>query len=187
MQKIGYWFFFLMSLSTWVPLQAQKYFSREGVVSFDATVASSPETIAAEAKGGVLVVDAATGALEMGVLLKNFLFKKALMQEHFNENYVESSKYPKATFKGTLADPKAIDWKKDGAYTTTATGTMNLHGVTKPLTAPVTITIKGGKITGSGNFPIVLADYNITIPTVVAGKLAKQAKVKVNAPLTPMP
>lgn len=166
-----------------VSLSAQKYFTREGKVNFDATVPASPEKIAAESKTGVLVVDLASGATEMAVLLKGFLFEKALMQEHFNENYVESTKYPKATFKGKLEKPEAITLNKDGVYVANVSGTMDLHGVTKPLTTTATFTVKGGKIVATSSFPLILTDYKIDIPSVVAGKLAKQAAINITADL----
>ncbi len=169
-----------------VSLSAQRYFTREGKVIFDATVPASPEKIAAEAKAGVLVVDLATGAAEMAVLLKGFLFEKALMQEHFNENYVESTKFPKATFKGKLEKPEIITLNKDGVYVANLSGTMDLHGVTKPLTTTATFTVKSGKIVATSTFPVILTDYKIDIPSVVAGKLAKQAAVTITADLKPL-
>lgn len=169
-----------------VTLSAQRYFTREGKVNFDATVPASPEKIAAESKSGVLVADLSTGAAEMAVLLKGFLFEKALMQEHFNENYVESTKYPKATFKGKLEKPETITLNKDGVYVANLSGTMDLHGVTKPLSTTATFTVKGGKIVATSSFPLILTDYKIDIPSVVAGKLAKQAAVTITAELKPL-
>jgi polyisoprenoid-binding protein YceI len=166
-----------------VTLSAQRYFTREGKVFFNDTAPTSPEKIEANAKAGVLVVDIATGAIEMAVLLKGFLFEKALMQEHFNENYVESTKYPKATFKGKLEKPEAVTLTKDGIYVANVSGTMDLHGVTKPLTTTATFTVKGGKIVATANFPLILTDYKIEIPSLVANKLAKQAAVTITANL----
>ena len=111
------------------------------------------------------------------------MFEKALMQEHFNENYVESSKYPKATFKGKLENPGAVDFTKDGNYTATLNGTMSLHGVNKEMKAPVSFTVKSGKITAKANFTLVLADFKVEIPSLVADKVAKQASIEVNTSL----
>ncbi|MBU6340273.1 MAG: YceI family protein [Bacteroidetes bacterium] len=160
-------------------LQAQKYFSRAVKVSFDATTKSSPEKISAVSNSGTLVIDKATGAVQTAVLLKGFLFEKALMQEHFNENYVESSKYPKAEFKGKMDNPAAVDYSKDGVYTVNLLGSMNLHGVSKELKTPATITVKDGKISAKTSFLLPFADYKIDIPSVVADKVAKQASIEV--------
>ena len=98
--------FILLAAGTITSLSAQKYFTRDGMISF---TASSPlEKIDATNKGATAVIDAASGALEFAVLIKGFIFEKALMQEHFNENYLESGKYPKATFKGKIADAEYI-------------------------------------------------------------------------------
>jgi len=167
-------------------LPAQKFFTRSAKVYFDATNKSSPERVDATSNSGTLVIDAATGRLESAVLVKGFRFEKALMEEHFNENYMESTKYPKATFKGQFVDPSKVNFTKDGTYTAEVTGDMTIHGVTKKVTAPVKITVKGGKISASATFTAALADYGIDIPSIVADKLAKEAKVKVDAELEPM-
>lgn len=163
--------------------KAQKYFTRDAKVSFDATAANSPENIQAVTKSGALVVDQGTGAVQMSVLLKGLTFEKALMQEHFNENYLETSKYPKAEFKGSFDNPASVNFMKDGTYTAKVSGTMTLHGVSKPLTAPVTFTVKGGQISGSSDFRIVLADYGVSIPSLVSDKVGKEARVSVSASL----
>lgn len=167
-------------------LQAQKYFSRSAKVAFDATTKTSPEKINAVSNSGTLVLDKATGAIQTAVLLKGFLFEKSLMQEHFNENYVESSKYPKAEFKGTIENANAVDFSKDGTYKTNVTGTMTLHGATKNITAPAVFTVKGGKISAKANFTLPFADYNIDIPSLVADKVAKQATIEIATDLAQM-
>lgn len=164
--------------------QAQKVFTRSGQVSFDATANNSPEEIKAVNKAGTCVLDTQTGALEMAVLIKGFVFERALMQEHFNENYLESTQYPKATFKGRLDQVPAL--RTDGTYKTNASGTFTMHGVSKQITAPVTFTVSGGKISATSSFSLPLADYNIDIPSVVADKISKTAKVTVTAALTPL-
>lgn len=158
-------------------LQAQRLFSRNANVSFDATSNKSLEEIDAKTNTGTIVIDVGTSAIEAAVLLKSLQFEKALMQEHFNENYVESSKYPKATFRGKIADPSKVNFSKDGTYNVNISGNMTLHGVTKPVNAPATITVKGGKVSAQSNFDLTIADYNIDIPSVVSDKVAKVAKV----------
>ena len=168
------------------PVHAQKMFTRDGVVGFDATAPNSPESIKAVNKSGTCVWDKSSGAVEMAVLVKGFLFERALMQEHFNENYLESSTYPKATFKGKLDNPASVNTDKDGTYKVNATGAMTMHGVTKPLTVPVTFTVKSGKVSTVVNFALALADYNVDVPSLVADKVSKTANINIAATLSPM-
>ncbi len=165
---------------------AQKLFTRNATVTFDATAANSPETIKAINKSGTCVLDKSTGAVEVAVLIKGFVFERALMQEHFNENYMESDKYSKALFSGKFDNFAAVDTGKDGTYQAKATGTFTIHGVTKPATVPVTFTVKNGAVSATANFSVALADHNIDIPSTVADKVGKIAKVSVTTTLEPM-
>ncbi len=158
-------------------LSAQKYFTRNANVNFDATNNSSPEEIKAKTSTGTIVLEASTGAVEAAVLMKSFQFEKALMGEHFNENYVESSKYPKAVFKGKLADASAVKFDRDGTYKINAVGTLTMHGNSKQVTVPTIFTVKDGKITAQTDFTVALADFNIDIPSIVADKVAKNVKI----------
>ncbi len=169
-----------------VPAHAQKFFTRDGVVSFDATAPNSPETIKAVNKSGACVWDKSSGAVEMAVLVKGFLFEKVLMQEHFNENYMESTKYPKATFTGKLDNPSSVDTGKDGTYKVNASGTLTMHGVSKAVAVPVTFTVKSGKVSAAVTFSVTLADYNVAVPSLVADKVNKKADVSITANLEPM-
>lgn len=173
----------LLALFCFEAANAQKMFTRDAVVHFNATAPNSPEKIEAVAKSNSCVMDQSTGNLEMAVLLKGFQFERALMQEHFNENYVESSKYPKATFKGKIDNLSSVNFAKDGTYKTTVTGTMSLHGVTKNMSAPVVFVIKSGKLTSTADFSLAMADYNIDIPSLVSDKINKTATIKVEAAL----
>src|SRR5688500_15365572 len=76
-----------------------------------------------------------TGDMAYVVMIKSFQFKKALMQEHFNENYMESDKYPKSTFKGKITDLSKVNFNKDGTYNVKVQGDLFIHGVTKNVTA----------------------------------------------------
>jgi polyisoprenoid-binding protein YceI len=146
-------------------------------VYFDATTKGSPERIEATNKSGTIVVEQSSGRVEASVLIKGFLFDKALMQEHFNENYMESSKFPKATFKGKIDNLTAVNFDKDGTYNATISGDLSLHGVTKQVKTTATFKVKGGKVSASANFNAALSDYGIDVPSVVADKLAKEAKI----------
>lgn len=167
-------------------LSAQKWFTRDAKVSFDATSANSPERIEATNKSGTFVLDQASGRLETSTLIKGFQFEKALMQEHFNENYLESSKFPKATFKGKIDDLAKVKFDQNGTYKTTVSGDLTLHGVTKTISTPATFTVKDGKISVAANFSALLADYGVSIPSLVADKLAKEAKIVIGGTLEKM-
>ena len=167
-------------------LSAQKWFTRDAKVYFDATSYNSPERIEATTQSGTFVLEQASGRLETSILVKGFQFKSALMQEHFNENYLESGKYPKATFKGKIDDLAKVKFDQDGTYKTTVSGDLTLHGVTKPVSTPATFTVKSGKITVAANFNAALADYGVSIPSLVADKLAKEAKIAIGGTLEKM-
>jgi polyisoprenoid-binding protein YceI len=164
---------------------AQKYFTRDGKLKFDATATASPDKIEALSNSATCVLDVATGGMAWQVLIKGFRFEKALMQEHFNENYMESDKFPKATFKGTITNLNEVNLSKDGTYNAIVKGTMNLHGVEKEMTANGAITVSGGKIKVNAGFNILLADYEVKIPSVVSGNIAKEAKILIDATLEP--
>lgn len=165
--------------------QAQgKYFTKEGKVSFfsDAPM----EKIEAFNRKASSVYDATTGKLEWSVLIKAFQFEKALMQEHFNENYMESDKYPKATFKGQVVDAGRINLAKDGQYPVKVKGTLEIHGVSQEVQTDGVFVVKGGKIQSNAGFTIAVADYGITIPAVVRDKVAKTVRIEVSAEYQPL-
>ena len=109
-------------------INAQKFYTKTGKIFFDATSASSPERIEATNRTATCVIDAQSGAIQFAVLMKGFEFERALMQEHFNENYVESHKFPKAEFKGKIKDNHEIDYTKDGTYKAKVKGDLTIHG-----------------------------------------------------------
>ncbi len=179
--------YILLALATsfFIPLMSgQKYYSKVGRLSF--TSDAPIEKIEATNTNGLVVIDAASGQIECSVLIKGFQFEKALMQEHFNENYMESHKYPKGLFKGTIANMKEINLTKEGTYTAKVNGNLTLHGVTKTISIPGQVIVKGGKITVSATFEILVADYNIVIPKVVRENIAEKVKININADLLPM-
>ena len=167
---------FILVLST----NAQdRYFTRSGKVHFFSKAAL--ENIEALNTKGTSVIDFKTGQMEFAVLMKAFEFEKELMMEHFNENYVESDKYPKTTFKGTVTNIASVDLNKDGIYPVQIKGELTLHGVTKETSAEGTMEVKAGKFIGKSNFVIILADYKIDIPSVVKDKISKTIKIDVTA------
>ncbi|MFN8777254.1 MAG: YceI family protein [Flavobacteriales bacterium] len=179
MKNLFFLFAALLGFST--ATCAQKYFTRTAHIDFYSH--TSIEDIKAENNSGTLVIDAATGQIEVACTIKAFEFEKALMQEHFNENYMESNTYPNATFKGKLENISSINFTKPGSYTTKATGTLTMHGVEQAVSVPVTITVEGDKITGETRFVVNPNDYKINIPGPVKGKISEAIEVKVKANL----
>jgi polyisoprenoid-binding protein YceI len=164
---------------------AQRFFTKKGAVTFDAT--SPLEAIEATTNSAAAIVDVSNGKVEAKILIKSFHFQKALMEEHFNENYMESQKFPNAVFDGQISDLAKLDMKKDGTYTVNLKGKLTMHGVTKDVTAPATLTVKSGALTDAKtSFTIAVADYNISIPGAVRDKIAKQAKINATFKLQPM-
>lgn len=162
---------------------AQKYFTKNGKVSFFSK--ASLENIKADNNQVLSVMDASTGAMQFSLLNSAFHFPKALMEEHFNSDYIESAKYQKSTFSGNISDMTKVDFKKDGTYAVTVSGDLNIHGVIKKVTAPGTIVIKDGKPTASSTFNILLADYNITIPKMVQENISKTIQISVSCKYEP--
>ncbi len=107
------------------------------------------------------------------------------MQEHFNENYMESDKFPKSNFKGKIDNLSKIDFKKDGTYPAEVSGDLTIHGVTKHITTKGTIVVKGSTITANSKFMVVPTDYGIRIPIIVENKIAKEMQVTVDITYTP--
>jgi hypothetical protein len=169
---------FIALLSTFVNiLSAQKYFTKSGNINFDAS--TKIEKISAVNNKATAVYDATTGAIEYGVLVKAFAFEKALMQEHFNENYMESTKFPKAIFKGKVLNPSVLSLSKDGTYNADIEGKLTMHGETKDVKTKAVFMVKGGKISASSVFNVLLADYNVIIPALVKDNISKEMKIEV--------
>lgn len=164
---------------------APKFISRDAKVKFNATAPTSPDKIEALSNSATCVLDPATGEMAWKILIKGFKFEKSLMQEHFNENYLESDKFPNATFKGKITNLGEINLAKDGTYIAVVSGKMNLHGVERDLTTNGAVTVGDGKIRINAGFDVLLADYGIKIPSVVSGNIAKEAKVLIDAALAP--
>jgi hypothetical protein len=170
-------FFFILIAFAANTLSSQKYFTKTGKINFESK--TKIERIAGENNKATSVYDSQSGALEYSVLIKAFGFEKALMQEHFNENYMESTKFPKATFKGTVLKPSAINLSKDGTYTADIKGKLTMHGQTKEVVSKATFLVKGGKISANSVFKVLLADYKIDIPSVVKDNISKEVTISI--------
>ena len=176
--------FSLIFLSVTFSLSAQsKYITRNGKASF---FSKAPvENIESTNQQVLSILDASKGEIAVSMLMKAFKFEKALMEEHFNENYVESSKYPKASFKGTIQNLSAIDFSKDGTYPTTVKGKMTIHGQTKDVTSKGNITIKNNKVSADATFNLNVKEYNIKIPKLLTENIAEVVEVKVQLKYEP--
>lgn len=182
MKKI---FFSALAFCFVLSASAQKFYTKDAKFSFDATSTTSPEKIAAVNPKGTLIVDASTGKIESAVLVKGFHFEQALMEEHFNENYMESNKFAKASFAGDVVDfKKVVNLAKDGDYTAVVKGKLTMHGVTKDVETKGVFSVKSGKIAGvKSSFKAPLSDYKVDIPGVVRDKIAKDAKIDISGTL----
>jgi polyisoprenoid-binding protein YceI len=162
---------------------AQVQFTKNGTIQFKSTTTNTVDKVEATNKSAVCKLNTATGEVEFGILIKSFVFTNDLMQQHFNENYMESDKFPKSTFKGKIETLSAVNFKADGVYKVLVQGAMTIHGVTKNVKVPGTVTIKGGKIAISSAFGIALADYGISLPGAVKDKISKEISTVVNCSL----
>ncbi len=161
-----------ISLVIGTSISAQQFLTREGSLAFDA--GSPLEDIIAETKSATAVYDAQSGKIGFQVLMTSFNFKRALMQEHFNENYVESEKYPKASFKG---------FYKDGF----TKGELTMHGVTKSIRVPAVLTEVKNGIRFKSTFKVSLSDYNVSVPKAVSNKIDPYATITVNCMMKKRP
>ena len=156
----------------------KRYFTKTGNISFRAGTAV--EDIDGINKSTTCIFDAASGDIQFAILVKGFEFKSALMMEHFNENYMESDKFPKSTFKGKISNPEKNNFQKDGTYPVTVKGTLEIHGVKKEVETTGTFKVTGETVLATADFNILLEDYKIEIPGLVKDKISKTAKIHVN-------
>lgn len=168
-------------LAGWNSGFSQKYFSKTGHISFYSE--TKLEKFDAHNKSASIVYDSQSGKLESAALVKGFQFERALMQEHFNENYMESSKYPKATFKGMIDNYKTVDLTKNGKYNVKISGDLTMHGVTQKVATDGQIVVNNGKIEATSAFNVALADYKITIPALVKDQISKTVKITITSNL----
>ncbi len=162
--------------------KAQTYTGKN--IKFNIFSSTPIEDIKAVSYTGIAVLTAQRQELTIQVAIKSFEFDKKLMQEHFNENYMESDKYPLAKFKGII-EPK-IDWTKDGDYQVTAKGTLTVHGVDQARTVSGKITIKNKIASLNAAFNVACAAHQIKIPSLMFTKIAETIQVKVQGNLNPL-
>lgn len=162
-----------------VSLEAQTYFTKDGVISF---YSSTPlEEIEAVNEKAVSILDTEASKVEFSVLIKGFHFRNALMQTHFNENYMDSDHYPKATFKSTEFDVSSFSVENDGETTIPVKGILTIKGQEKEIMTDVLFKVSDGEFSTNCNFVVSPADFDIEIPALVRGKIANEIQVKVTA------
>jgi Uncharacterized conserved protein len=161
---------------------SQIFYTKSGKISF---YSKAPlEDIESVNKTVDCIFNTTTGSIQFSALIKSFEFQKALMQEHFNENYLESNKFPRSNFKGTVVNNAQVDYNKPGTYSLTVKGDLTIHGITK--TIEVNGTIKTGTSPElEASFPVKLSDFAISIPSIVKDKVSNNVKVQVSAKLEP--
>jgi polyisoprenoid-binding protein YceI len=176
--------FLILFLSVAFTVNAQKFITRDGFIGF---YSHTPvEDIKGDNNQVASVFDISTGELVFQVLIKSFHFDRALMEEHFNENYMESDKYPKSTFKGKISNLAEVNFSNNGTYKVKVEGDLTIHGVTNKISAEGILEVIKGGINASSKFNINPEDYKINIPGVVSDKINKNLEVTVSMKYTPV-
>ena len=159
-----------------------KYFTKTGKISFFSKAII--ENIEAHNRSVTCVLDTKSGNVQFSVPIKGFEFEKALMQEHFNENYLESDKYPRGEFKGQIVNNGEIDYTKDGVFQGKVKGKLTIHGQTNDVETDGKITKEGNKILIFSEFNVRLPDYKIRNEKLQ--NISNNIKVTVNCSLDPL-
>ncbi|WP_232010726.1 YceI family protein [Mucilaginibacter gotjawali] len=141
------------------------------------------EDINAVTSSGLSIYNAASGELDFSVAISSLQFEKSFMQQHFNSDYMESDKYPRAIFKGKMLEH--IDVTKDGDYPVTVNGRLSVHNITQNRTIQGNVAVKNGVITMTSEFIVKCADHHIDIPQILFYHIAENIKVTVSATYSP--
>lgn len=160
---------------------AQKYSTKNGKISF---FSQTPvEKIEAHNNQVNCALDITNGDFVFKVLMKGFGFERALMQEHFNESYLESDKYPNSIFRGKITNIKDINFARDGKYSAMVEGDLTIHNVTKKVSLKGTLEVKAGDILTDAKFNVLLKDYDIKVPNTVINSISQSQEVTVSVVL----
>jgi len=162
---------------------AQKKTTTSGTIGFDATTSKDPLP-KADNKTVIAAIDTKKGSIAFEAIVKNFAFVNPKMQEHFNSStWMDSEKFPTATFKGKITNLAAVDFKKDGTYDAEVAGDLTIHGVTKPVKTTGKIIVSGKAVSTNAGFSIKLEDYGVNGPAIGAGKVSTEPKIMISADL----
>ena len=169
MKKIIYLLLFIGSIS----FAQNKYLTKNGNIGFEASVPSFEE-VKANNNSVTAILNTENGEFAALVLIKGFRFKNALMEEHFNENYAETDKFPKATFKGIIDNFELSNIEENF----NVSGALSFHGVEKKMEqVPISLIKKDDVITFSGTFSANASDFDIKIPKIVRNKISENVDV----------
>ncbi|MDG1684939.1 MAG: YceI family protein [Flavobacteriaceae bacterium] len=160
-----------------------KYMTKSGSMSFEASQPTF-EPIEANHTAVSALLNAETGELAVLALVRGFRFPLALMEEHFNENYIESHQYPKTSFKGSIIDFDQTTLS-DQPQTVQLTGELSMHGITKPITVSASINQTDDLITLESSFSVKTSDFGIEIPSLVRKQIDENVQIQVSLPLQP--
>jgi hypothetical protein len=167
-----------------IPMVAQ---GQDMLISKNASVAFFSSTIVEDIEATSTTASSVLDLKSKNIIFRvnntSFQFRKKLMQEHFNENYMESDKYPYSEFKGKITDD--VDLSKDGNYIVNVVGNLNVHGVTKTYQTKATLTVSQGTTTAKATFRVRIEDHKIKIPTIVFKNIAEFVDVRVSAVYQP--
>ena len=177
-------FLIVLLLTGIIAANAQKYMTKNGFIGFYSHTAM--EDLKGDNNQVVGLLDVSTGEMVFQALIKSFHFDRALMEEHFNENYMESDKFPKSVFKGKITNLASIDFSKPGTYDAIVEGDLTIRDATNKITTKGTIEVTSGGINANAKFNIVPEDYKINIPGVVREKINKNLEVTVAMKYTPI-
>jgi len=183
MRRISLLFLYLLTGISTIKAQ-DRYLTKTGRVSFYSV--APLEDIEGHHRSVTAVLDTKAGSLQFLLLINGFEFDKALMQEDFNEEYLESPKYPKAEFKGVITNNSTITYQKEGDYPARVKGMLSIHGETKELEASGKVIVKDGKILMNAVFNILLSDFKVPIAKLVRDKISNRVKITLDATLEPL-
>lgn len=171
MKKILIFATLLLAFSS-VKVFAQTYKTRDGYIYFNPNKDQKNKEYEAASKQGTAVFNSDNGEVALLVPMKTFKFNNALLEEHFNENYLHSNKYPNASYKGKLNGYNKSMLSKNGTYNLSSSGQVTMHGVTRPFAGTVKLVVNGKTATFSCDFGMRAGEYNIEIPSLVKSKLS---------------
>ncbi|MDX2171617.1 MAG: YceI family protein [Bacteroidota bacterium] len=162
-------------------IHAQIFKAKEGGTTITFSSKAPMEEIEGVNKSAVIVLNTVTNDIQIRISVQNFKFKNALMEDQFNENYLETEKYPNAVFQGTINEK--VDYSKDGETKVTVTGKMEIHGVTKDQTYEGILKKSSNEVTITSNFKVKLNDFNIKIPSLYVKNISEIVEVEIKTVL----
>lgn len=163
---------------------AQKHITKEGVIEIYSQ--TSLFTIEAKNQKVASILNTENGEVVASTLVRSFKFKEALVEEHFNENYMESHKFPKSVFKGKIVNFSDINLTRDGNHKVTINGSLTMHGETLPVKTEGELIIKNGKISAKTEFFVSLAAYKIEVEENYKDRIKDEIQLIVHFDYSPL-